>query len=214
MLSDAMPGAYLAFAVLFGAAPRTFRRVGWRPLAMGACSSAAVLAAGAAAGLHLFPWTDLPVTIFALSAGTLLGRAVRPRPLPMAVVLAVLSGLDSIQLLAASGAPGGGSSASFYYGMLVISTPWHRTAIGVADLLLITAMSEHWQRRGAHFPLALAGGLLGLALADGFAALVYQGGLPLVPFLFAGWLLAEAWHDMRPWLRARVGDPVDGPAPR
>ena len=60
--------------------------------------------------------------------------------------------------------------------------------IGALDLLLFTAIGEHWRRRGGS-PVQSAGpGVLGMALVD---LAPFQGTVPLIPFVFAGWLLTE-----------------------
>src|SRR5215510_14894410 len=42
-----------------------------------------------------------------------------------------------------------------------------RTHVNLVDLLLVTALAEHWRRRGSSYLLALLPGVLGFLLADG-----------------------------------------------
>lgn len=185
-----MPGAYLILALLFGAAPPLFRRLSWPKLAAIVLAAAAAGIAGSVAGFAPYPWTDLVGTAVAIAGGVLLGRAVPARFRPLAVLLIVLAAFDSIQVFAASS--DGAEPAWRFYSMLVVATPWFRSDIGVADLLLIVAISEHLRRRKAHPAIAVAPGLIGLGLADAFSAW-HPGGLPLVPFLLAGLVLTEPW---------------------
>ena len=169
------------------------RRVAQGPLAIMFAGSAVALAAGAALGLALYPWTDLPVLGFAVAGGVLVGRRLAPRPMPMLVFLAVLAALDAIQIIAPGPGPGPGATGSaapawYFYGMLVIDTAWSHTRVGIFDVLLIAAMVEHARRRGLPFGVGAAPGVLAF-VAAGAAVLVFGPlNLPLVPFLFAGWL--------------------------
>ena len=167
--------------------------VAQRPLAVVLAGSAAALAAGAALGLALYPWTDLPVLGFAVAGGVLVGRRLAPRPMPMLVLLAVLAALDAIQIVAPGPGPGPGATGSaapawYFYGMLVIDIAWSHNRVGIFDVVLIAAMVEHARRRGLPFAVGAAPGVLAF-VAAGVAVLVFGPlNLPLVPFLFAGWL--------------------------
>ncbi len=183
-----MPGAYLVLAVLFGAVPPVLGRFSSPKLAALVAVAAAAGIAGSVAGFAPYPWTDLVGAAIAVAGGVLLGRAVPARFRPMAILLFVLGALDSVQVFAAN--TDGAEPAWRFYTMFVVATPWHRSDIGVADLLLIVAMAEHFRRRLAHPVIALAPGVIGLGLADGFSVW-HPGGLPLVPFLFVGFLLTE-----------------------
>ena len=168
--------------------------VAQRPLAVALAGSAAALAAGAALGLVIYPWTDLPVLGFAVAGGVLVGRRLTPRPMPMLVLLAVLAALDAIQIVAPGpgpdpGATGSAAPAWYFYGMLVIDIAWSHTRVGIFDVVLIAAMVEHARRRGLPFAVGAAPGVLAFVAAD-VAVLVFGPlDLPLVPFLFAGWLV-------------------------
>jgi hypothetical protein len=73
----------------------------------------------------------------------------------------------------------------------VIATPLGTTAIGFADLFVISGIAEHWRRRGAHLLVAVAPGVVSLLLVDLVSGLVYKGSLPLLPFVLAGGILTE-----------------------
>ena len=167
--------------------------VAQRPLAVVLAGSAVALAAGAALGLALYPWTDLPVLGFAVAGGVLVGRRLPPRPMPILVLLAVLAALDAIQIIAlGSGAgpeaTGGAAPAWYFYGMLVIDTPWTHSGVGIIDVLVIASIVEHARRRGLRFAVGAAPGVLAFVAADVAVLVLGPLNLPLVPFLLACWL--------------------------
>jgi hypothetical protein len=183
-----------AFAVALLA--RSLVKVASRPLTIVLGASAALLGAGAFLALALYPWTDLPVLGFALAGGVLVGRRLPPRSMPMLELLGVLATLDAIQTLVAGSGSGppvtsGTTPASYYYGMLVLKTPWFRAAVGVIDMLLIAAIVVHSQRRGLPFVAAAAPGVLAFIAADLLVLVVGPINLPLVPFLLLGWLATD-----------------------
>ncbi|HET7421491.1 MAG TPA: hypothetical protein VFL27_14030 [Candidatus Dormibacteraeota bacterium] len=184
-----MPFSYLVLALLFGAAPTIFHAVSSRLHAAILTLCLAVGIAGSIASFAPYPWTDLVGVGAAIAGGMLLGRVLPARFRAMAVLLLVLGALDSVQVLAA------GSDATKpawqYYTMVVVATPWHQSEIGAADLLLIVATAEHFRRRGAPLAVMLTPGFVGLAAADA-VTYWYQAGLPLVPFLFTGFVVTEA----------------------
>src|SRR5579859_7846804 len=101
------------------------------------------------AGARLAPWSSLPVLVVALGGGTLLGRAVPPRPLPMAALLLILGALDALQLVLPGPGPAPGpvassvQSAAWSYGMLVLPTPLGEFHLGIADVLLVAAIGAN-----------------------------------------------------------------------
>jgi hypothetical protein len=194
-----VPGSYLILAVVFGLVPWLLARVRARPLVAVLAVAVLLDVAGLIAGLRLYPWTDLLVAAIAAAGGVLVGRAVPARFRPMALLMLVLAVLDAVQVIVGSTSAGSAPSqrpAFQYYVMLVIATPLATSAIGIFDLLLVTAMAEHWRRRGAGVLLAISPGVLGLLLTYP-AALVLPRNLPLIPFLFAGFLLTQAAVTLR-----------------
>jgi hypothetical protein len=149
--------------------------------------------------LAVYPWTDPVVLLVALTGGLLLGRGMPPRSWPLLILLLVLSALDVLQIaLTASSSPPGssgshapGGSDPLLLGNLLLFLPWGRYNIGIFDLLLITALAEHWRRRGASYLIALLPGVLGFLLTFGF---IWVGNLPLIPFITVGWLGSEGMH--------------------
>src|SRR5579859_1595807 len=141
-----MPAAYPLLALLFGALPWALRPVDRRVILGGALVSAAAMIAGATAAVRLYPLTDLIVAAFAATGGVAAGRWFPPRARPMAVTLTILAALDSIQVFAA-GSPGPEQrSALSLWTTLLIATPLGTTAIGFADLFIISGIAEHWRR--------------------------------------------------------------------
>lgn len=193
-----MPGLYLVLAIAFGAAPWALRRASWRPVLVVTLVATAALVGGGALGLRVYPWSDLPVAVVAVGGGLLLGRAVPAQRSALALLLVVLAALDAGQLLFAPG-PGTGAGGTmsepgwWWWTMFVVNTPWHESAIGMFDLLLVATLAEHARRRGLRLIAALAPGFVGLALADLASALSGGIGLPVVPFLLGGWLITEGW---------------------
>lgn len=188
--------SYALFALVFSLAPWVLRRVSWAALAIGLGASIIAAAAGILAGARLYPLTDLIPALLAICGGVLLGRIVPPRFRPMAILVAVVAAADSIQALAASN---DSRPASYYYAMFILTTPFGRAAIGFADLLVVTALAEHYRRRGSNYWVAAAPGFVGLALAALFLG-VRQISIPLLPFVLFGLVVAEvAWAR---WPRA------------
>ena len=148
-----------------------------------------------------YPWTNIVVLLVAMSAGLLLGRAMSTKVWPFLLLLIVLSILDVVQIVLTSGSPSPGTSSAGVptaqlYGNFLLRLPWGRYNIGIFDLLLMTAMAEYWRKRGSDFLMAVAPGAIGLILAVGAGQFI-TGGLPLIPFLTAGWLVSVAIHRFR-----------------
>jgi hypothetical protein len=179
--------SYAIFALAFALAPWILRQVTWIPLTVGLGAGIIAAAAGILAGARLYPLTDLVPVVVAACGGVLVGRIVPARFRPMAIVVAVLAAVDSIQVFAASN---DSHPVSYYYSMLVVTTPLGRAAIGFADLLVVTAVAEHYRRRGSNYWVAAAPGIAGLVLPVLFLG-VLRIGLPLLPFVFVGLVLTE-----------------------
>ncbi len=80
-------------------------------------------------------------------------------------------------------------------GNFLLLLPWGRFTLGIFDLLLVTALAEHWRRRGGSYLIAVVPGFLGLFLLPSIVILVTAvGNLPLIPFLTVGWVGSEALH--------------------
>ena len=172
------------------------RGVSQKMLAVVLAGSGVALAVGAILGVALYPWTDLPVLGFAVAGGVLAGRRLPPRPMPMLVLLVVLAVLDAIQIVvfgsgAGPEATGGAAPASYFYGMLVLDTPWTHSGVGIIDVLVIAAIVEHARRRGLPFAVGAAPGVLAFIAADVAFAALGPRDLPLIPFLLASWLAME-----------------------
>jgi hypothetical protein len=193
-----MPGLYLVLAIVFGLLPWVLVRIrGWQ-LAVALVVPIVFEAAGLAAGLSLYPWTNLAVAAIAAGGGVSVGRAVPPRFRSMMLLLLVLATLDTVQILAtASASTGQGQRPAWEYSvMFVVATSLASSAIGIVDLLVVTAMAEHWRRRGAAPVIAVAPGLVGLLITYP-AAVLLPGSLPLIPFLFVGFVVTQAAVALR-----------------
>jgi hypothetical protein len=197
-----VPGLYVVLAVVFGLLPWVFVRVRAWQLAAALVVPVVFDTVGLATGLNLYPWTDLAVAAIAAGGGILVGRAVSPRFRSMMLLLLVLAILDTAQIVAAapSSAGHGQRAAGQYYVMFVVATSLANSAIGIFDLLVITAMAEHWRRRGAGPVIAVAPGLVGLLITYPAVAIL-PSTLPLIPFLFLGFVLTEGAATL--WTRAR-----------
>lgn len=183
----------LAFAL--GAAAWWSRRVRTSVLVAVLAGGVLVAAVGIARGIDGYPWSNGVVLATGAAGGTALGRVVPPRARPMLTLLVVLAALDAAQLLVAGSAQAPPVAWESWLHVVVRGAEGaNLLKIGIADLVLVAAMTEHWRRRGAGFWPATLCGPLGLAIAAVFAWIVRpEGGLVLVPFLLGGWLLTEAW---------------------
>ena len=164
----------------------------------------AVAVIGTARGLPVVPVTDLVVLVVAWSGGLLLGREIAARFSPFLLLFVCLSVLDI--LLVVVGYPqtphARGSSSPLVSANFVLALPWGQYEIHAADLLLLTAVAEHWRRRGAGYAIAALTGVLGFLLADGVIVVTGLGQLPAFPFFAAGYLGSEAVY--RSMSRART----------
>jgi hypothetical protein len=183
----------LALALLCAAIPWLARPLtGWA-LVIALAVGIALSLVGAVLAQPASPWADLGALLVAWSGGLLLGRGLAPRFLPVLLVFLCLSVLDV--LLALAGYPqtphtGTGSSPLVYTNFILL-VPRGRFAINLFDLLLVTALAEHWRRRGAGYLLALLPGVLGFLLADGVVLATGLGQLPGFPFFTVGYVASE-----------------------
>jgi hypothetical protein len=189
----------IPLALVCSAVPWLTRPVKSWLLAIGLAVGLALVVSAIVFALAVYPWTDLVVLLVALTGGVLLGRGMPPRFRPFLIVLLVLSVLDVVQIaLTASSTPPGSlggpaprGSDPLLLGNFLLSLPWGRYNIGGGDLLLITALAEHWRRRGASYLIALLPGVLGFLLTYAF---IWAGNLPLIPFITVGWVGSEGVH--------------------
>jgi len=117
-----------------------------------------------------------------------------PRFRPVLLVLLCLSALDVLLTAGLSLSPPqpSASATTLRLGDFLLLLPWGRFETNVVDLLLLTALAEHWRRRGASYLIAVLPGALGLLLAAGFLLVTRLGILPGIPFFTAGYALTEA----------------------
>ena len=177
----------------------------WLARPLGGWTLVILLIVGIAVGLislalvlPLYPWSDLVVLVVAWSGGLLLARWVAPHFRPFLLLFLCFSAVDTLQFTAglsassASGPPTPVNSTALHLGDFLLMLPLGRFAINIVDLLLITALAEHWRRRGATYLIALLPSALGFLLADGFVVVTGLGLLPGIPFFTAGYVVSEA----------------------
>jgi hypothetical protein len=148
---------------------------------------------GAVRDLSLSPVTDLMVLVVAWTGGLLLGRGIPPRFSSFLLLFLCFSAMDI--LLAVGRYPQvprtTGNASPLAWATFNLALPGWSFAINVVDLLLLTAVAEHWRRRGAGYLLALLPGFLGFLLADGVILVTGLALLPGFPFFTAGYLGSE-----------------------
>lgn len=189
----------LLLAVVCSAIPWLVRPLrGWS-LAIGMVVGVMVGLIGAVRPLPLFPWTTLVVPlgvlVVAWTGGVLLGRWQPPRFHPFLLLFLCLSVLDVLLTAGLSLSPPGpqtpAGATPLRLGDFLLVLPWGRFETNVVDALLITALAEHWRRRGASYLIALLPSALGFLLADGFVLVTRLGIVPGIPFLTAGYACTE-----------------------
>ena len=191
----------LVVAVISASVPWLTTRINRWWLATGLVVGIVLSLLIAGLSLQVYPFTNFVVLLVALSSGILLGRSMPARTWPFLILLLVLSALDITQIVLSSS--GAGASPATHgaaiipppvqlIGNMFLALPWGHFNIGIFDIFIIAAMAEHWRRRGASWALAQAPGITGIALAFAFLAFVYDGALPLIPFLTVGWLCSLA----------------------
>lgn len=183
----------LVLAMICSAIPWLARRLHFWPLVVGLVLGVTVGLIGAVLALPPYPWADLVVLVVAWSGGLLLGRGMPARFPPVLLVFLCLSVFDV--LLALAGYPqtpqATTGSSPLVYAEFLLVLPWGRFAINLVDLLLITALAEHWGRRGGGYLIALMPGALGFLLADGVVLATGLGLVPGFPFFTAGYVASE-----------------------
>lgn len=187
----------LLLALVCSAVPWLARPLGGLSLAIGLGGGIAVGFMSLVLALPLYPWSDLVVLVVAWSGGLLLGRWVAPHFRPFLFLFLCFSAVDVLQFAAglsassASGPPTPVNATPLHLGDFLLLLPWGRFAINVVDILLITALAEHWRRRDASYLIAALPSALGFFLADGFVLVTGLGSLPGIPFFTAGYIISE-----------------------
>lgn len=183
----------LALVLVCSAIPWLARSLGGWPLAIGLVVGITANLLGVVLALPLYPWIDLVVLVVAWTGGLLLGRGVAPRFRPFLLLFLCLSGLDVLLTagLSASGSQTAVGSTPVRFGDFLLLLPWGRFETNVVDVVLLTALAEHWRRRGASYLVAFLPGALGFLLADGFILVTRLGIVPGIPFFTAGYVLTE-----------------------
>ncbi|MGH2514804.1 MAG: hypothetical protein ACRDHP_04035 [Ktedonobacterales bacterium] len=196
----------LLLAVFSAIIPWVVARVKRGPLVAAFVVGVALSIASVSFTLISYPWINLIVLLVSLSAGVLLGRSLPAKTWPFLIVLLVLSVLDITQIVLSSQAPAPAHVAAIpptgqLVGNFFLLLPWGRFNIGLFDIFIIAAISEHARKRGLTFVLALLPSVLGIVLAFAFRQFIYNGTLPLIPFLTIGWICDLALVS---WYRQRV----------
>lgn len=202
MLAIEQSTASLLLALACATVPWIARGLFSLLLALGLVIGIILSGLGAVISLPLYPGSNILVLLVALTGGLLLGRSLPARFWPFLLVLVVLSVLDATQIALTGGlvplAPGSapvhtvsGESGPLLYLNFLLLLPAGHYLLGIFDLLVLTAVAEHWRHRGGSYLFALLPGVVGFLLADGFVWLTQLGDWPLIPFFTAGWLLSE-----------------------
>jgi uncharacterized membrane protein (DUF485 family) len=183
----------LALVLICSAIPWLARPLGGWPLAIGLVIGIAVGLIGVVRPFPPYPWADLVVLVVAWSGGLLLGRGMAPRFRPFLLLFLCLSGIDVLLTagLSFSGPRTAVGSTPLRFGDFLLVLPWGRFDIGLVDVLLLTALAEHWRQRGAPYLVAFLPGALGFLLAGGFILVTRLGILPGIPFFTVGYVLTE-----------------------
>ncbi len=193
----------LLLALVCSAIPWLARPLrGWS-LAIGLVVGITLSLIGAVRPLPHSPWADLVVPlgvlVVAWSGGLLLGRWMAPRFRPFLLLFLCLSVLDvlltaGLSASSASGPPTSDGSTPLRFGDFLLVLPWGRFETNVVDILLLTALAEHWRRRGTTYLIAFLPGALGFLLADGFILVTGLGILPGIPFFTVGYVCTEGLY--------------------
>jgi hypothetical protein len=186
-------GVSVALTLLCSAVAWLTRPLPTWALIIGLVVAVILSVADAVLALPFSPWTSLVVLVVAWSGGVLLGRNLAASFRPFLLWFLCFSVVDV--LLALGNYPqthhSSSGSSPLLYADFVLVLSGGRFAINVVDLLLLTALAEHWRRRGASYLIALLPGVLGFLLADGLIAVTKLGILPGIPFFTAGYVLSE-----------------------
>jgi hypothetical protein len=197
----------IALTLLCSAVPWLARPLPMWALIIGLVVGVALILVDAMRALPFSPWTNLVVLAVAWSGGVLLGRSVAARFRPFLLLFLCFSVVDILLALGnypqTTHSAGGFSLLSYAEFVLVLSGG--RFAINVVDLLLLTALAEHWRLRSASYLIALLPGVLGFLLADGLIAVTKLGILAGIPFFTVGYVLTEGIYR---YMSRRVSPPA------
>ncbi|HEV2459577.1 MAG TPA: hypothetical protein VGS80_14570 [Ktedonobacterales bacterium] len=200
----------LLLALVCSAIPWLAHPLGSRSLAIGLVVGIVVGLVGVVRPFPPYPWADLVVLLVAWSGGLLLGRGMAPRFRPVLLLFLCLSGLDVLLTAGLSLSPPqtASSSTALRFGDFLLLLPWGRFEINLLDLLLLTALAEHWRRRGASYLVAFLPGALGFLLTAGFLLVTRLSILPGIPFFTAGYVLTEGVYRYTSTSRHRARPPT------
>lgn len=189
-------GLSLALALVCTAIPWLARPLGGWPLAIGLGAGITLNLVGVALALPLYPWIDLVVLVAAWSGGLLLGRGMPPRFRPFLLLFLCLSVVDVLLTagVSLSGPHTAVGSAPLRFGDFLLVLPWGRFETNLVDVLLLTALAEHWHRRASGYLIALLPGVLAFLLVGGFVLVTRLGIVPGIPFLTAGYVCTEGLY--------------------
>lgn len=187
----------VALALISSAVPWLARQLrGWRlvsALVVGLVVGVMADIIGSVRDLPIAPLTDLMVLVVAWSGGLLLGRGMPAHFRPFLLLFLCLSVLDVV--LALGGYPqtphAAASSSVLISANFFLVLPWGRYEINLVDILLITALAEHWRRRGASYLIGFLPSALGFLLADGVVLATGLVQLPGFPFFTIGYIVSE-----------------------
>lgn len=184
-----MPGFSFAVTALMGLGAWSLRRLATSVVTAGLAAGLVVTATGIST--ESGPLVDVGVAVSAVCLGVVVGRMVPDRSAPMALLLGLLSAIDIIWV-----ASGGRLATDWVNEVLNFSVQLgtDTSSIGTLDLLLASALSAHWSRRGASLALSVAAAPLGMVISNVYVAVSSADNLPLVPFIALGWLITEGIH--------------------
>jgi hypothetical protein len=194
----------LALALVCSAIPWLARPLSGWPLASALIVGITANLFGVVLALPLYPWIDLVVLVVAWSGGLLLGRCVAPGFRPFLLLFLCLSVADVLLTGAVpfiASRRGRVQRLGRFHAAALRRLPapaaLGRFETNVVDVLLLTALAEHWRRRGAAYLVALLPGAVGYALAVRFILVTGLGIVPGIPFFTAGYALTEGVYRSR-----------------
>jgi hypothetical protein len=185
-------GLALLVALAFTVVPWLARQVSSRLLLIGLGGGAVLAILGSVFAVAPYPWTDLVVVLVAVTGGLLLGRVMPLLFWPFLCLLLGLSVVDVVLIVSTYNTtpPPGQLTGAALYATLLLMLPVGAVGVEILDLIVLTALAEHWRRRGAPWWVVLSPGVLGLGIAYAFLLVTKVHTLPFFPFLTVGWVLS------------------------